>query len=76
MGSLINIFIHNIYKIISDFCLELLNLLFVFSPVELRASHCVIKIGSTDLNTHRSLDRFMVDVVSFNSHFSHWLRCQ
>jgi len=76
MGSLINILIHNIYKIVGNFCLKLLNLLLIFSPVELRASHCVIKIRSTDLNTHRSLNGFVMDVVSLYSHFSHWLRCQ
>ena len=76
MSRLFDILLHDVDEVVCNLNLVALDVFLILGLVELGASKRVVEVSGTDLDAHRALDRFMVDVVCLHTHLTHRLRSQ
>lgn len=70
----INILFYDIYETFLNKTNSLLNFFLIISFVQLRTSECVLKVWSTNFDTHSSFNLLVMLILSLDSQFFHWLR--
>ena len=71
--GLVDVLVEDVIQVVSDLLSRLLDFGLVLRAEELRTGDGVLEPRGGDLDTHSALDFLMMEILSFDSHFLHWI---
>lgn len=74
--GLVHVLVEDVIQVVFDLLSCLLDFGLVLRAEELGTSNGVLEPRGGDLDTHSALDFLMMEVLSLDSHFLHWIRCE